>query len=299
VELSRALADDLVAALPPECDRPRAPAELEPALRRLLERAAPGWHEVRAHAAEFVRFVAARLQSDRPIDEQLDNLHATDLALAWACSSERPGAVAAFEARFGASMRAVAARYAGDDVDAQDVVQGIRERLFGRAGASKIADYRGAGALHKWVEISIRRAGLDHVRARGRRPEIASDDERLDERVREFDPELEYMKEAYRGAFEQALSDALRSLEPRQRNVLRHRLVYAVQIEEIAAIYGVNRKTITRWIAAAQDQLLEAVRATLRARLQLPPEELTSLMRLVRSRLDFSLSAALRSSGDG
>jgi RNA polymerase sigma-70 factor (ECF subfamily) len=288
------LTDAFAAALPPAFGPAAADAGLERALQEFVDRAASGWPEVRDHADAFVAFVAPKLQPALPIAEQLAELHAADLALAWACARDRPGAVAAFEARFGASMRRVAERQAGDEVAAEDVVQGIRERLFARGGASRIADYRGTGALHKWVRVSIRRAALDYLRARGRRIDVPSDDEQLDERVRELDPELELMKETYRGAFADALTEALRSLESRQRNVLRHRLVHAVKVEDIATIYRVDRKTITRWIAAAQERILASVRTTLQANLQLPPEELTSLMRLVQSRLDFSLSAALK-----
>ena len=264
---------------------------VDDAWHALMERAKGGWAGVAEQPEAFASFVRARLgEGQSPAA-----LFAEDLALSWACASGQPGAVAEFERRFGDLMERIATQYAGDATSADDVVQGIRARLFSGEEA-RIGRYAGRGALEKWVQVTVRRAGLDFVRASGRRPDVLGDEPVLDDRVRELDPELDYMKEAYREAFEAALADALGSLTSRQRNVLRHRLVNELRVDEIAGIYRVNRKTITRWIAAAREDLLIQVRTLLQARLQLPPEEFTSLIRLVRSRLDLSLSLALKPS---
>jgi RNA polymerase sigma-70 factor, ECF subfamily len=61
---------------------------------------------------------------------------------------------------------------------------------------------------------------------------------------------------------------------------------------ELAATLGVGRATVTRWIASARQEILASARRKLGEELSLRPAELESLMGLMRSRLDLSLSSA-------
>jgi RNA polymerase sigma-70 factor (ECF subfamily) len=54
-------------------------------------------------------------------------------------------------------------------------------------------------------------------------------------------------------------------------------------------MYGVNRATAARWLAAAREIVKERTIRQLRARLQLNPRECESLLGLVNSQLEVSV----------
>jgi RNA polymerase sigma-70 factor (ECF subfamily) len=95
-----------------------------------------------------------------------------------------------------------------------------------------------------------------------------------------------------RGAFATALAD----LPRRERTILRQYHVDGLSIDELARLHGIHRATSARWIAAARADLVQRVRGHLRAALSLDDRELDSVIGLVRSRLDLSLSRLLRRS---
>ena len=107
--------------------------------------------------------------------------------------------------------------------------------------------------------------------------------------ARSPDPEVAYLKERYRTEFEQAVEQAFGGLPTREGNVLRLHFLDGVAPAAIAAMYRVSVRTVQRWIAAAERDLLAGVRRILTDRLHLSPSELDSLLGLVRSQLSVSL----------
>jgi DNA-binding transcriptional regulator LsrR (DeoR family) len=63
--------------------------------------------------------------------------------------------------------------------------------------------------------------------------------------------------------------------------------------EQIGAVYGVNRSTVSRWLADAHDLLLDGVRGVLMKRDGLSSSEFESLARQLVSRLDVSIRVIL------
>ena len=66
-----------------------------------------------------------------------------------------------------------------------------------------------------------------------------------------------------------------------------------MSLEHIGARYDAHRATVARWIASAREQLLDAVRRGMAKRLQVPVEDVDSLLVVVRSRLDLSIARFL------
>jgi RNA polymerase sigma-70 factor (ECF subfamily) len=126
-------------------------------------------------------------------------------------------------------------------------------------------------------------------RAAERRREEAPESGTLAGAVGEADPELRYIKERYRQELESSVEHALRSLGDRERALLRLHLSERMSIDQLGVIYGVNRATAARWLAAARTAVMTRTRDDLRARLGLSPSECRSIMALVRSRLDISI----------
>jgi RNA polymerase sigma-70 factor (ECF subfamily) len=125
---------------------------------------------------------------------------------------------------------------------------------------------------------------------KGRR-EILVDDEQLiaQHAIAADDPEIEYMKRTYAQQFRAAFGEALAKLGAREQTLLRYHHVDGLNIDEIGAIYRIHRVTAFRWIEKAKELLARSTLEILRGRLQLPANELDSVLRMIRSQLDLSL----------
>jgi RNA polymerase sigma-70 factor (ECF subfamily) len=66
-------------------------------------------------------------------------------------------------------------------------------------------------------------------------------------------------------------------------------------VKQIGQIYRVSQSTVSRWLARIRGDIAREVRSALRARLQLAPDEIESLMALVASQLDINVSGLLLS----
>jgi hypothetical protein len=74
---------------------------------------------------------------------------------------------------------------------------------------------------------------------------------------------------------------------------LRLQHVDGLNGEQIGGIYGVNRSTVSRWLASAHQDLLAGIRGLLMKRAGLTPSEFDSLARLVMSHLHVSARTLL------
>jgi RNA polymerase sigma-70 factor (ECF subfamily) len=267
------------------------------ALADVLARIRAAWPGLAFDDVELADALGRRIAEATTPADALAELHAEDLALALACARGDAAAFRAFERTYASLMAEAATQLAGDGVAADEIVQAVREKLFGTRGDAKIGEFAGRGPLRKWLRVIVRRAGLDFVRARGRRVEVSDDRELVDD-LRDGGLDVDYIKRSYGQVFQDAFVGALASLDARQRNVMRHHLVHGLTVEEIGGMYSVSRRTVTRWIAATRLHLLHELRERVRAELQIPEAELTSFLRDVRSRLEVSLGGVLRD-GDG
>jgi RNA polymerase sigma-70 factor (ECF subfamily) len=282
-----------------------APAAMRPALegiadldRRLWAIVAEGraaWPGFALEARDVVEFVARQATAELA-DAALDGLRPADLYLACACARQVPGAIAAFDRDYMREVDVALARMRIGPPRLHDVKQLVRQRLFvgggtaGQpAGPGKIADYAGRGDLRRWVRSVAVRTCLNELR-KGRR-EILVDDEQLiaQHAIAPDDPEIEYMKRTYAQQFRAAFGEALAQLGAREQTLLRYHHVDGLNIDEIGAIYRIHRVTAFRWIEKAKELLARSTLEILRGRLQLPANELDSVLRMIRSQLDLSL----------
>lgn len=108
------------------------------------------------------------------------------------------------------------------------------------------------------------------------------------------DPEVELMRSLCKAEFNQAFTQALASLEVRERNLIRLRSLDALTLDELAAYFRVHRATVVRWLCEVTDRLFIETRRQLGEKLALDRPEVDSLLRAARSRVDFSLTSLLR-----
>src|SRR5262249_53491887 len=112
------------------------------------------------------------------------------------------------------------------------------------------------------------------------------------------DPELLHLKARYGSEFREALREAARQISGRDRTLLWQHHVDGMTVDQLARLHQVHRVTAVRWVVAARENLASETRRLLEARLQVDPTELESILRLVRSEIDFSIRGILEEGGD-
>src|SRR4029434_1797443 len=94
------------------------------------------------------------------------------------------------------------------------------------------------------------------------------------------DRTLELLQGRYAPEFGRALREAFASLESGERNVLRMHFLEGLSLNQIAAMYQVNKSTISRRMTRARETLVWRTRERLEKQLSLQPAELESLLHL-------------------
>jgi RNA polymerase sigma-70 factor, ECF subfamily len=214
-----------------------------------------------------------------------------ELQLIAACLAGDAAALRAFEERYLAIAATALARFDDDRDFRAEALQELRIRLFA-PDHPRIAEYDGSGSLEGWVRVVAMRVALNLVKTRRRDVPMASPPEPALADI--ADPELAMIKARYRADFTAALRAAFDDLAPEARRILRFYLVDRLNIAEIGAIVGASRATIGRRVVECRRILLEGTRARLRAQLDgASTEEIESVVRLVESRIDVTLSRVL------
>ena len=271
----------------PRRDEVAAIADLEELLVAQLAAARSEWPAIHLDPIAYVRHLAEKLRTraDEIADRVIRTMPAADLYLAAACTAGDAAAITAFHDTVLPVVRGSLAKLglakATIDEAEQRVLIAI---LVGDPAKPAIAAYSGRGRLRSWVRsigvrIGRRLAGTDAV---------ATDE--LDELAANVhDPTLAMMRSRYATEVRAALAAAIEKLAERQRNVLRQYYLDGLTIDQLAAVYRVDRATTARWVVAARGAILAATREHLGTALGVATSEVESILRLVGSELDLSL----------
>jgi len=269
-------------------------AELGTRLHSMLLQAARAHPAFAVSAEDMVDAIAAGVASEDDLDRALAALHVEDLWLAQACAAGHDAALAAFGDRFDNVIMAALRRLSLPTSLIDDVLQDVRTKLLLPTDRPpKIASYSGRAQLAAWVTTVATREALDRLRKESSH-QGPTDDERLLAVVDRSDgPELDLFRRTYQADFKAAFEAALATLDTRARNVLRHCFVDGMTTAEIGAAYGVHKTTAFRWVDSARETLAKRTRQAFVDRVRLPPDELDSVLRLVRCQLELSLPRVL------
>jgi RNA polymerase sigma-70 factor (ECF subfamily) len=101
------------------------------------------------------------------------------------------------------------------------------------------------------------------------------------------------MKEEIRQQVEAAFEAALAGLEDRERLVLRLYLVSGMTMERIGKTLGITHQAVSQQLVKARKRVLAAVRRELDQCLKVSKSDLRSVVRLVASELNLSISRVL------
>jgi RNA polymerase sigma-70 factor (ECF subfamily) len=263
----------------------------EEALLAVWSAATGAWPGVKLAPARFMDHLAQRAPDGW---RSLSELYCSDLFLACACLQADPTALARLDDSVLPSLDSGLRRLDSNPAFVEEAKQQVRLRLLlANQGPPKLSEYAGEGSLLRWTRVVAVRVGLKLQRSR-RHDAPSDEDATLAALPAVGNVELDYLRTQHRADFSAAFVEALASLEPRDRNVLRLNLIDKLNIEQIGALYGTHRATIARWIAAARADLITRTRRGLATRLKMNPDELDSLMGLVVSQLEISINRFLR-----
>jgi RNA polymerase sigma-70 factor (ECF subfamily) len=206
--------------------------------------------------------------------EALSSPNAGDIALAAALARGDAAALAKFESTIVPDIRGALVRLRRDPDFVDEILQRVRVKLF-VGDSPRIAEYRGQGRLAAWIQIVAIREALMSIRATAR--EVPGDAELL--RLGVSEPALARSSRAHKEAFTAAFHRALAELSERDRTYLRMIFVEGLGTEELARLFRVHRVTAFRWLRDAREALLEGTRRHFLAAVNLPPSQVSSLMR--------------------
>jgi RNA polymerase sigma-70 factor (ECF subfamily) len=252
------------------------------------------WPNVALDEDALAAFIAQRLVGSE-LTQALSAAPAADLALAAACVAQEPTAHQAFDAILTEVDAAGAAVGATRDL-VDEVKQLLRVQLLVQRDGKPpgIAGYRGKGPLRGWVRITATRELIRHKKKQAR---YVVADRSLDRLLASgIDPQLEALKTEYRNEFAIALREAIDVLTAEDRTLLRQQIVDDMSIDEVGVAFGVHRATAARWLNRARAALVAATYQRLSTRLDMPVDQIESVIRLVQSKLDASVIRYLKES---
>lgn len=265
--------------------------ELDAVIDAQLAEIRAAWPQLTVDDALYRRAIAARVASraGETADRVVRTMPAADLYLAAACAVGDPAAIAAFRDVHGPAIRQVLGRLGAPIATIDETEQRVLVMLFvgEGGGAPQITTFSGRGRLRSWLRSVAIRTGrrLMGVLHGGDDREDDLDD--LPGAVR--DPELELLRARYATEVKAAFASALAALSERQRNVLRQYYLDELTIDQLAALYQINRATAARWVAGARLAIVTRTRELLVGELGVASSDVDSIIRLVRSQLSLSL----------
>lgn len=261
-------------------------AELE-ALHARARRERP---DVDVDAAALGAHVDAAAGDARP-----DALHAGDLAIAVGCLRGAADALAVFERQLVPELAAALRTIDPSPAFTDEVLQTLRDRLLVGA-APKLAGYAGRGPLGGWLRVAALRLALELRRGTWREVPVEDHLVALPHAARS--PEQEVAHAEHVATIKEAIRAAIAAQPSKMRVLLRYYYSDGLGVEQLGQLYRVHASTISRWLAATRDAILEDTRARLARALKLGDDDVESLLGLANS-LELSLSTVLRATDPG
>ncbi len=250
--------------------------------------------DVHLPPAKFARAIGDRVDPTQELVSAIDQLCAADLYLACAALDGCRTAQRKIMALCAAAAKLTASR-SGQSADELAQVVATHALVSKDGAPAKLTGYSGRGRLAGWLRAASIGIGIDLGRQEQGRAKAISESEANELRTTlEFaDPVVAQLKTEFRAAFKAAFQSAVARLSARELNLLRLRYLDGVGDQDVATMYQVHRTTVVRWLVAIRGQLQVSTREHLATSMGLSPSQLDSLIALVHSELELSLSRAL------
>ncbi|HEX5060207.1 MAG TPA: sigma-70 family RNA polymerase sigma factor [Kofleriaceae bacterium] len=273
--------------------RPASLDVLVPHVTAAWQRARAAHPQLAVDETALMTFAGERIATSEP-GAELERRHVEDLYLACGCARGDRAALATLEDETLPIVMRGLTKIAQSDDARRELIQMLREQmLVARDGAPGIAAYDGRAPLAIWLRVCAARLGMRQAAHDGRNQPL--DDEHLDQLAPGVpDPQLAYLQQHYGAQFRAAFREAVTTLTPRERNLLRHSVIDGLSIDQIAAIYHVHRATAARQLKQTRETLIARTREQMRLALGIGETELDSIFRMLVSMADVTLREILR-----
>jgi RNA polymerase sigma-70 factor (ECF subfamily) len=268
----------------------------EARLVELLGAALEAWPGFRVAPGAFLAWLVERLPAPERGAPGVEGSRGADLYLAFACSRGDTAALRRFEQHYLPEMEVSLVRLRLPPSQREELLQQLQYKLLVARGGlePRIGTYEGRGDLRRWVRAVATREGLEVLRKHVPEVEVEEAFFEAFPAVSE-DMELRHVRREYQEEFKRAFEEALASLAPEERNLLRWHFIDGLTTPRLAALHGMHRVTMFRRLRQVCETLADRTRGLLLERLPLSAGELESLNRLIRSQLDLSLERLLPS----
>jgi RNA polymerase sigma-70 factor, ECF subfamily len=235
------------------------------------------------------------------VEKYLGTLHASDLALACACSAGNNAAWEHFVASYRSQLQGAACAIAGESA-ARELADSLYGELFGLRKSEGVRrslfDYfHGRSKLGTWLHAILAQRHVDEFRRTRKMDSL--DDPESDERdlgagklpstSGSPDPE----REQYLAMMQAAVEKALEALEPRDRLRLAYYYVEELTLLEIGKLLGEHEATASRKIERARQEVRRSVETALRGEKKLSEAQLRLCYEYAREEWPFDLTRAL------
>lgn len=264
---------------------PWATAQDLEALAQGISEAGRDWPDVEVPLEPFLAHVRERWEAAP--DAGRSAARVKDLFLAFACALGDPAALRRFDVLvLGQAAAALRRMRKGDDF-VDEALQRAREHLLvGGEKGPRIAGYGGAGSLTGWARVVAVRVALQMARERG-----AADEEIDQESPDPAPPDLVALRvrALYGEWLKLAIEDALRTLDPADREILALLFKESLTMSEVGERLGVNKSTISRRVSTIRSVVFDKLQRRARDELRLQGTEYASLLGQLRSQLDITL----------
>jgi RNA polymerase sigma-70 factor len=279
---------------------------LEMAQGLLQKAAAPAEWQLTAERMQqtLERSVAHRFANTPPNDARtiqgyLDSLHASDLALACACSDGNTAAWDFFVAQYRPELYRAARAIAGEAAS-RELADSLYAELYGLrevAGQRKsLFDYfLGRSKMTTWLHAILAQRHVDGFR-RARHTESLDEGAESGDRANlaappqlSSDPE----RERYLAMLQGVLLAALGTLEARDRLRLAYYYVEGLTLAQIGKLVGEHEATVSRKLERTRRGVRKHVEAALRREKKLSDAQLQLCYEYAREEWPFDLTQAL------
>lgn len=213
-------------------------------------------------------------------------LHVGDLWLAAAVGAGDRVAYEVFEREILAAVLEALRRRGVDDGERDELAQRVRTDFLVAQGErpAAILRYAGRAPLHRWLTVAAARM-LERTRSPAGTVAFDEHDGITPALVAAVGSDLEagLVRAEAKALLAEALRHAVAAMDRDDRVLLRLHVNDHLGIDELARLLGVHRATAARQLERARRQLAQRTRSYLATRVSLPPWEIDSLLRVVRS----------------
>jgi RNA polymerase sigma-70 factor (ECF subfamily) len=266
---------------------------IEGAVRSAIALGRAAWPAITVDPQVFRQALLRGVAGHPDPGHAIGQLCVPDLYLAQACARGDASALDVFGREYLSRIQSFLARHAARPL-ADDVRQLVCERLLlPRSGAlPRIGDYLGGGPLQSWLRVVTLRVAANLISKEGRhRDHVDVGNQDLAAAALVDVPELTVLEGRYRREFRSAFRRGIAALPSDERAMLKLHFIDGITIRQLEPVLRMSRAAIGRRLLAAQHRLADLVLAELARDTQRPVQALKSVVRVLLSKLQVSLSA--------